>query len=325
VVASAPDLNHGIAVHDGHLYASSPTTVYRWPYAGGRASGDPEVVLRGMPDGGHTTRTLVARGRYLYVSVGSRGNVDPDSSRSRVVRVGLDPIPAGGYRWDGDGVTGWADGLRNEVGLTFGPRGRLWGVQNGIDNLRRRDLGGDIHADNPAEELNLLDQPGAFHGYPYCWSEFRLDPSRGGRGPGCQWAHPATRSEKGDAWCRSRDNVQPPALAMQAHAAPLDLAFYRGTAFPEAMRGDLFVSFHGSWNRPTPTGYEVVRVPFADPDSPQPPEPFLRYRGDAATAPAWPHRPVALAVDAAGRLLVTSDRSGVVIAVGYRADAPAPE
>ena len=73
------------------------------------------------------------------------------------------------------------------------PKGRVWGVENGVDNLARflfgfyllfflshshlllfsTDLGGDIHSNNPGEELNLLEE-GVFYGYPYCWSEYDL-------------------------------------------------------------------------------------------------------------------------------------------------------
>jgi glucose/arabinose dehydrogenase len=319
-LARAPGLNHGIAVDQGHLYASSPSTVYRWPFSPDAAppSGlldGRSTVLQGMPTGGHSTRTLLPKDGHLFVSVGSGSNVDRDSERSRVVRISLDELPKEGFVWDGDGVELWADGLRNEVGLALDGQGRLWGVQNGIDNLRRGDLGGDIHADNPAEELNLLTQPGAFHGYPYCWTEYRLDR---GRGRGTQWAHPQSRQRYGDDWCRDPDHVVPPRLAMQAHAAPLDLLFYRGDAFPGSVKGDLYVSFHGSWNRPEPTGYEVIRVPFPDPDHPEAPVPFLRYRGRGATGDAWPHRPVALATTGDGVLLVSSDRSGVVLAVDHR-------
>ncbi len=86
-LASASGLNHGIAVHDGYLYASSPTTVYRWSYAADRAPlGEPSVVIRGVPSGGHSTRTLVFDEAYLYVSVGSGSNVDPNPSRAGIFR-----------------------------------------------------------------------------------------------------------------------------------------------------------------------------------------------------------------------------------------------
>lgn len=80
-------------------------------------------------------------------------------------------------------------GLRNEVGLRADKNGNLWGIENGMDNLFREDLGGDIHLGNPGEELvtpaffyfaclhylqNLLSETGKFYGYPYCWSQYNL-------------------------------------------------------------------------------------------------------------------------------------------------------
>lgn len=317
VVAEASGLNHGVFVHGGFLYASSATTVFRWPYAGERDDlGAPQTVIRDIPGGGHATRTVVldAQGR-LYVSVGSLSNVDEDASRSRVSRFALDALPAGGIRF-ADGEV-FADGLRNEVGLDFDADGVLWGVQNGLDSLARDDLGGDIHDDNPAEILSRFDTPGAFHGYPYCWTEYRL-PSGVGLGPGTMWATPTflDRGTHTDAWCRDTAHVDPPELAMQAHAAPLDLEFYDGAMFPEAFRGDLFVSFHGSWNRDVPTGYKVVRVRMQG-GVPQDPEPFFEYAGEGDIAAAWRHRPVGVRVGADGRLFITSDSSGVVIAIGH--------
>ena len=87
--ASASGLNHGIAIDGGYLYASSASTVYRWPYTAGdrQPLGAGEAVVTGLPSDGHSTRTLVfdASGR-LYVSIGSDENVDNDSSRARIVR-----------------------------------------------------------------------------------------------------------------------------------------------------------------------------------------------------------------------------------------------
>jgi glucose/arabinose dehydrogenase len=100
---------------------------------------------------GHWTRTLIfdKKGR-LYVAVGSNNNIDPDSYRSRIRRfTNFD-------KGDIDFSMGeiFADGLRNEVGLAFDKFDVLWGVENSADRLRRNDLGGDIHNENPAEELN---------------------------------------------------------------------------------------------------------------------------------------------------------------------------
>jgi glucose/arabinose dehydrogenase len=167
-VAAAPGLNHGLAIHDGHLYASSDSTVYRWPIivdlesAQGNVSYSEFVDINNMDivvnninrDGqggapmGHRTRTLeFDDSGNLYISVGSDGNVDPDSHRSRIRRVNMyqDNLT---FPLDFQELEVFADGLRNTVGLGFDKHGVLWGVENGADNLQRDDLGGDITEDN---------------------------------------------------------------------------------------------------------------------------------------------------------------------------------
>lgn len=312
-------LNHGIALNAGYLYASSATTVFRWPYSAGTraALSGQQTVVSGIPSGGHSTRTLVfdAEGR-LYVSVGSNSNVDGDSSRARIRRFSAAQVASGSVSFN-DGEV-FADGLRNEVGLRFDGQGRLWGVENERDNLSRTDLGGDIHTDNPAEELNLFAQPGKFYGYPYCFSEFLL-PAGVGMGPATQWADPRFINDgtHTDAWCRNTANVVPPALVMPAHLAPLDIVFYNGTSFPTDVVGDAFVSFHGSWNRQPAQGYEVKRVVFEN-GAPVRYESFFELDGQGDTAPSWPHRPVGLAVGTSGQLFVSSDASNQIIAIGYQ-------
>ncbi len=173
-LVSAPSLNHGLAVHDGYIYASSDTIVYRWSYTGTdfKTIGSREMVVNNMnADGqggapqGHQTRTLAFDdiGR-LYISIGSNANVDPDSYRSRIRRF---EIYGNSVVFPLDFQTGeiFADGLRNEVGLAFDSFGVLWGVENGADDLFRSDLGGDIVEDNPVSSMaNLLStKPSSFH------------------------------------------------------------------------------------------------------------------------------------------------------------------
>lgn len=312
VLVELSGLNHGIVIEGAHLYASTATRVVRWPYTDGQRTAltDMEMVVRDIPGGGHQTRTLIFddQGR-LYVSVGSLSNVDSDSRRSRIMRYIVDSIPSGGIPW-GDGEV-FADGLRNEVGLAFDGQGRLWGVENGSDNLSRADLGGDIHEENPSEELNLFAEPGLFYGYPYCWSEGEL---AAGDGPGTQWAYP--NGPETDAWCKDTDNVVPPMFNIRAHSAPLGLIFYDGAAFPADWQGDAIVPLHGSWNAAEQRGYKVVRVTF-DGSGPTGVEELLAYDGAGDTGPGWPHRPVDVQLDGEGKALVTSDSSGVIFAIGY--------
>src|SRR5262249_53678204 len=147
-----------------------------------------------------------------------------------------DPHRAAVFRYEIDGQTGapFATGLRNAVGIAFRPgTSELWATVNGRDWL------GD---DRPSEYVTRLDE-GGLYGWPYChWTPAGIipDPDLGG-GDRCKAA-------------------RRPAVLYQAHTAPLGMAFYTGSQFPEEYRGDLFVALHGSWNRAVPVGYKVIRV-----------------------------------------------------------------
>ena len=160
VLSNCCELNHGIAVHGGYIFASSPEQVWRWPYTNGQrtALGTPTLVVDniyggsdltslGAP-GGHKTRTLAidASGR-LFISIGSFGNVDEDDSRSLIRYVDGLASNASNTSLPVDFRLSpiWARGLRNEVGIGLDSAGVLWGVENGADWLSREDLGGDIH------------------------------------------------------------------------------------------------------------------------------------------------------------------------------------
>ncbi len=326
--ATAPGLNHGVAFSRDKkfVYASSDTTVYRWAYASGdrKATGAAEVVVKGIPSGGnHDTRTLVfdAGGR-LYVNVGSANNVDPNQSlwdtRAMVRRFTIpSAVPSGGLDYASGEV--FASGLRNEVGLTVDSKDRVWGVENGRDNLTDADNGGDIHADNPGEELNLLSSGTTrFFGYPLCWSEFKVP--TGGLGAKTQWADQTSDlpggAQKTDPWCRDEKNVHPPAFSMQGHWAPLGLTEYAGTSLPWA--GDLVIASHGSWNRQPATGRVLARAKLAG-DVVQSVEVVVAQK-DGSGNPAqgnWAYRFVYVQQGSDQALYVSDDQGGNVFRVGY--------
>ena len=113
----------------------------------------------------------------------------------------------------------------------------------------------------------------------------------------------------------------PPILSLQAHSAPLDILFVDGGSFPSEIVGDAIVTLHGSWNRSPATGYKVVRLPFDSAGMPTGEvEPILQYAGSGDTGSDWTHRPVGLAHLPQGALLVTSDASGAILAVGFGGD-----
>jgi len=282
--------------------------------------GAPEIVIRSIPSGGHNTRTIEfdPKDGGLFLSVGSAGNVDATSARSRVVKClqNFNAVPAGGYDWLTCQV--FADGTRNEVGIRIDSKGRLWGVENGCDNLQRADLGGDIHNDNPAEELNLFDTAG-FYGYPYCWTEYNLSASVGD-GPGTQWLHPqfSNNPNYSDAWCKNTSNVIKPVYSLPAHTAPLDLIFHESPTFPVGFQSGILVAEHGSWNRQPPQGYDVLNLELdAHNDTVISRRKIINGPGPTEQ---WNHRPVALAKlspcgPAKECLLVTSDASGSLLAI----------
>ena len=146
-------INHGIVVNGGWLYLSSSSEVWKWKYEEGNVSGERVLVVQGIPDDGHTTRTLVFYQGDLLVQVGSFDNVDRDPSRAmiRVVENG------DGEELEWDDLPVFAEGLRNTVGLKVDTKGRLWGVENGRDELNVPGVG-DVHQNNPCEELNLIQR-----------------------------------------------------------------------------------------------------------------------------------------------------------------------
>ncbi|EFA82367.1 predicted protein [Heterostelium album PN500] len=318
-LATASGLNHGVTVYGGYLYATSASTVYRWKYTpGNRTSlGTAQVVLNGMPTAGHSTRTVaMVDNLKFYLSIGSNANVDPNSARARV------------YYCDASTATlpitlascvVHADGCRNEVGLRFDPTGRLWGVENGIDNLQRTDLVPDAHITNPCEEVNLFDSPGSFYGYPRCWSEGYLPPAKS-KGVGANFG----MTSADDTWCFNQANVVRPKYCMPAHTAPLDLFFWSSTTFQPPYDKGLFVALHGSWNRQPSTGYQVVHI-VTDVNHNPVNATLTKFFGGVptSTGDSWSFRPVSLGrlapcgAGVAECLLVSNDGSDSIVAIRY--------
>jgi glucose/arabinose dehydrogenase len=163
----------------------------------------------------------------MYVSVGSSCNacLETDERRAAIMKCAL----------DGTNCRLYAKGLRNAVGFVF-HQNQMYATDNGRDLL-----GNDI----PPEEVNVV-QEGRDYGWPLCFGS-RI--------------HDANFDRK--LYARNPcENTAPPLVQMQAHSAPLGLSFYTGGGFPEEYRGDLFVAFHGSWNRDEPTGYKIARIDF---------------------------------------------------------------
>eukprot|EP01087_Luapelamoeba_hula_P001320 TRINITY_DN1106_c0_g1_i1.p1 TRINITY_DN1106_c0_g1~~TRINITY_DN1106_c0_g1_i1.p1 ORF type:complete len:458 (-),score=58.53 TRINITY_DN1106_c0_g1_i1:56-1429(-) len=360
VLASQDGLNHGIAVDEtrGWLYASTSTQVYRWAYKPLQRTplGQGTLVVSDIPCCGHVTRTLLLTpAGDIYVTTGSQTNVDQNDLHARLhlftyAQVQNAASTKRPLNWN-QGIT-IARGLRNEVGLTLDAQHRLWGVENGVDNLKRPELMDDLSFNNPAEELNLFENPDKFYGYPYCWSEGIIPPPKG-KGTTTQWAQPEFMAKTTDAWCQNPQNVVAPKFGLPAHTAPMDIKFYYGDAFPAEYNTSAFVSLHGSWNRATPQGFAVVLVHFNSSGMPVKQTAFLYHteshinnlialnEADSPAVPTaadieaavsdiavgepplikWMHRPVGLGFGLCGSrsqcVYVSSDASGVIMAVAH--------
>lgn len=241
------------------------------------------VFLADLPGGlGHDTRTIAfGPDNLLYVAVGSSCNVCDDAPpRAAVTR----------YNLDGSNAHTFATGLRNSVGLAFNPAtGELWANNNDRDNIGPNQGATD---DLPPEHLNIL-KDGKWYGWPQCYLPGKPNPEY----PGADCS-----------------GVEPPALSVQAHSAPLGLAFYTGTMFPVEYSGDAFMTYHGSWNRNVPTGAKVVRVRVQN-GRPTSSEDFVTG-WQLADGRRW-GRPVSVIVAADGALLVSDDYAGRIWRVTY--------
>jgi glucose/arabinose dehydrogenase len=226
---------HGLAFYQGKLYVAERDKVrsYDWDETNLRAS-NPKLLTDLPGRGGHSTRTLIFHKDKMYVSAGSSCNacVEKDPRRAAVTE----------FNPDGSGMKIFAKGLRNAVGMAVNPKtDTIWVTVNGTDNL-----GDDV----PPEVIDDLGTSGGDGGWPYCY---------GDRVPDTHFA------KSGEDRC---NNMIRPKVQMQAHSAPLGLAFYEGTAFPAEYRNNIFVAFHGSWNRSVPTGDKIVRVKLDDKGQP---------------------------------------------------------
>ena len=100
----------------------------------------------------------------------------------------------------------------------------------------------------------------------------------------------------------------------------IGLAFYEGTLFPARYRHGAFIGQHGSWNRKPPSGYRVVFVPFAAGMPAGPMEDVLTGFLDEKNQAMG--RPVGVAVDRKGALLVADDVGNAVWRVAPGAGKP---
>ena len=283
---------HGLAIHDGKLYLATVKEVFVADILRDGTLSPLKLIIGDLPDAGqHPNRTLAfGPDNMLYISAGSTCNDCNENNPENATLLRASP--------DGKQRSIFASGLRNTIGFDWQPRtGELWGMDHGIDFL------GD---DEQQEELNKIEL-GKQYGWPHVYGAGGIYP---------QSTPPGDISKQ--EW---KARSEPMVLGYTAHAAPMQMLFYRGTGFPAEYQGDAFVTLRGSWNRSTPSGYEIVRVRFADGQA-RSIEPFVTgFLTDGGRTHIA--RPVGLAVAHDGALLMADDANGVLYRIAYTGDKPA--
>ena len=274
----------GLALVGNTLYVAHTDAVMRYPYTAGQtqitAGGERVVALPGGPINHHWTKNLLASpdGKQLYVTVGSNSNVGERGMAAEAERAAI---------WAVDLRTGahrvFADGLRNPNGMAWEPSGgALWTVVN-----ERDEIGSDLVPDY----LTSV-QDGGFYGWPYSYYGQNVD----------------VRVSPQDPQKVARALV--PDYALGPHTASLGLAASAGNTLPVPFANGMFLGQHGSWNRRPHSGYKVIFVPFAAGKPSGPPVDVLTgfLTGDGKAM----GRPVGVALDKTGALLVADDVGNVV-------------
>lgn len=264
----------GMALVDGSFYVGNTGGVVAYPYVDGAARIEgPGRPVAAFKPGGHWTRSLLLSPdrRRLYVGVGSASNIGDHGLAAEEGRAAI---------WEIDLASGaariFASGLRNPVGLAWGPDGRLWTVVNERDGL------GD---ETPPDYLTSV-QDGGFYGWPWCYWGQTVD----GRVP----ANPGMVAK-----------AIRPDYALGGHTASLGLCWLPAGTLPGFGDG-MVIGQHGSWNRSRLSGYRVIFVPFDDGAPAGPPRDILTGFLSPDEKASY-GRPVGVAIGPDGALLVADD------------------
>ncbi|MFK8254117.1 PQQ-dependent sugar dehydrogenase [Ancylobacter terrae] len=273
----------GVAWHADTLYVAAADAILAYPYRLGETAieAEPRVLtpLPGGPINHHWTKDLALSpdGRFLYASVGSNSNAGERGLEAEKGRAAI---------WQVDRETGaarvFASGLRNPNGLNIHPEtGALWTVVNERDEL----------GPNLVPDYLTSVREGGFYGWP--WSYF-------GQNVDARVVPPRPDLV---------EKAISPDYALTSHVAALGLAFTQGSAMPEEYRNGAFVGNRGSWNRKAFNGYKVIYIPFEGGRPAGSPRDVVTgfLNGEEARG-----RPVGLAIDGTGALLIADDAGNTV-------------
>jgi len=281
VIASGLDRPNGLAFYQGTLYIAEGTRISKLEKIEDNLDNPPKpvVIYDKFPNHQSHGWKFMALGpdNKLYINVGAPCNIClPPETNAQIVRMNL----------DGSGLETYARGVRNSVGFDFNPATKeLYFTDNGRDWFSE---------DLPNDELNRVTKAGQHFGYPYC--------------------HQGNVPDDQFGWGRSCSDYEAPVALLGPHTAALGMRFYTGKMFPAAYRNAIFIARHGSWNKTTKLGGDVIVVKLNPDGSVKSWEPFMtgflqdnNYIG----------RPVDVEVLKDGSLLVSDDYAGAIYRISY--------
>ena len=276
---------YGVVWVAGTLYVANTDAIVAYPFTPGQTKiTAPGTILTDLPAGPidhHWTKSLVASpdGTKLYVGVGSNSNITENGMAAEEGRAAI---------YEVDRATGakrvYATGTRNPTNLAIQPgTGTLFAVVN-----ERDEIGPDLVPDY----LTSI-RPGGFYGWPYSYWGQHVDIR----------VHPQNPAMVAKA-------IKPD-YGLSSHVAALGLAFSQGETLSPQFGDGAFVGEHGSWDRDPLNGYKVVFVPFANGHPSGVPIPVVTdfLAADHKTVRG---RPVGVAIDRTGALVVADDVGNVV-------------
>ena len=273
----------GMALVGNMLYVANTDSLMRFPYADGAtqisAAGTKVLDLPAGELNHHWTKNVIANpaGTKLYITVGSNSNVAENGMDKEVGRALIMEFDIASGK-----ARPFATGLRNPNGMDWQPQsGALWTVAN-----ERDELGSDLV---PDYLTSVKD--GGFYGWPYSYYGQHVDTR--------------VKPQKPEMVARAIK----PDYAVGNHTASLGLAFYKSELMPQ-YRGGALIGQHGSWNRKPHSGYKVVYIPFrSGQPSGQPQDVLTGFLNDKGNALG---RPVGVAVDFSGAILVADDVGNII-------------
>lgn len=280
-IASHLTMPNGVAFHQGALYVAEMHRILRYDNIEDHLNDPPKpvVISTDLPNEKHHGWRFIDFGPddKLYIAIGMPCNVClPKDPRFGTISR-MNP--------DGSHFEIYAKGIRNSVGFAWHPETKkLWFTDNG------RDWMGDSL---PPDKLNYAPQIGMDFGFPFFDSKNLPNP---------------------DYHSPSSSHITFPSLTLPAHVAVLGMTFYDGYLFPATYRNRVFIAEHGSWNRSTKVGYQVISANISQ-NKVDDVKPFMN--GWLQGQKPW-GRPVDVLVMPDGSLLVSDDFAGVIYRVTYK-------